>query len=334
MSEFTSIHIFNPETDYALAVGNKIYNPPAKIVEFRRNNALIPASFAKRNDWIALIDRDASISDPVLSDAVSRKGIKVVHVSDLAKEMASRPDLCFLLRPWGWNFSLVSLLQKAGIPDSLILALPRLESLRALSHRRTAILFQRRLQTLLPGISVPIAREFADPDSAIDFLNRHGDAYFKLPWSSSGRGVIHAADFPSPKIKEWIAGGIRRQGSVIGENAFRRAADFATEWWIENGSASFLGLSFFRTSPEGRYLGNLIDSQDIISQKIAAASPLWSQDIIDAQKTVIDEIIAPQYSGPLGIDMLADVNGAVNPCVEINLRQTMGLAAILQYQNP
>ena len=43
----------------------------------------------------------------------------------------------------------------------------------------------------------------------------------------------------------------------------------------------------------------------------------------------IDELIAPHYDGPVGIDMMFywDENGkiALNPCVEVNLRMTMGM---------
>ena len=43
----------------------------------------------------------------------------------------------------------------------------------------------------------------------------------------------------------------------------------------------------------------------------------------------IDDLIAPHYDGYLGIDMMLywDENGkiAINPCVELNLRMTMGM---------
>ena len=43
----------------------------------------------------------------------------------------------------------------------------------------------------------------------------------------------------------------------------------------------------------------------------------------------INELISPHYDGPLGVDMMLyrDQDGqiAINPCVEINLRMTMGM---------
>lgn len=61
---------------------------------------------------------------------------------------------------------------------------------------------------------------------------------------------------------------------------------------------------------------------------VSEASGEWSGRIIDAQKTILQSMIAPRYSGPVGIDMLATADGHINPCVEINLRMTMGMVAL------
>ena len=47
--------------------------------------------------------------------------------------------------------------------------------------------------------------------------------------------------------------------------------------------------------------------------------------MIELQRDAIAEVVAPGYSGPLGIDMLATGDGRINPCVEMNLRMTMGM---------
>jgi hypothetical protein len=51
--------------------------------------------------------------------------------------------------------------------------------------------------------------------------------------------------------------------------------------------------------------------------------------VIDQVLMAIDDLIAPHYNGYLGIDMMLywDENGkiALNPCVEVNLRMTMGM---------
>ena len=39
--------------------------------------------------------------------------------------------------------------------------------------------------------------------------------------------------------------------------------------------------------------------------------------------------IAPHYDGPLGIDMIITTDHRLHPLIEINLRTTMGMAALL-----
>ena len=52
-------------------------------------------------------------------------------------------------------------------------------------------------------------------------------------------------------------------------------------------------------------------------------------EVVDDVLKALDAIIAPHYDGPLGIDMMLyrDEHGeiALNPCVEVNLRMTMGM---------
>ena len=38
----------------------------------------------------------------------------------------------------------------------------------------------------------------------------------------------------------------------------------------------------------------------------------------------IQNVLTDGYEGPLGIDMLVTSQGIIHPCVEINLRNTMG----------
>lgn len=55
--------------------------------------------------------------------------------------------------------------------------------------------------------------------------------------------------------------------------------------------------------------------------------------MIESQRLAIDSLIAPHYNGPVGIDMFSTVEGDLNPCVEINLRLTMGLAALWKWND-
>lgn len=327
------IHIFNPETDYALAAGNSTYNPPASIATFRKRMALFPASFASRNDYIAVAD-DVDIPadcDPGHQDLAAQKGISIVRISDLHNlilsfELAGIP---VEIQPWGWNFSLVNTLLKAGVSPHLLKRKDELDKLRLLSHRRTAADFNRLLQAMLPDLRICPAREFTSADEAMAFASDFPGAFFKAPWSSSGRGVVREGSLSPARLREWIGGCIRRQGSVMAEIPHRKVDDFASEWHISDGKSSFLGLSFFKTTPDGRYLENISGDFDSLESLIKQHCREWSRDIIEAQRKILDSLIAPHYNGPAGIDMLSTEDGGIVPCVEINLRQTMGLATLL-----
>lgn len=361
-----NIFIFNPETDYALASGRTHYNPPAKIVVLRKQLQLVQAHIATPGDIIVVSDdfSPAAYSDKTHLKLVEEKGIQLIKLNQLAdlilandhstSELPNYRRSDFIIRPWGWNHSLRRQLLDAHIDEGLLKTDDEIDTLRQLSHRRTTIPFQQYLQNSLPTLEIPIAQEFFTVDEAMEFATTCGKTFFKAPWSSSGRGIVRydaqdkgAASLTEQKLREWIGGFIRKQGSVMGERAFDRIADFATEWMISDGRVDFLGLSLFNTTSEGRYLGNRHLTQEEIDTTLKALTPHWSNDvmeaqpnnvieaqrndIIEAQRQALLAIIAPGYFGPVGIDMLIATDGTLNPCVEINLRHTMGIIALHKY---
>ena len=88
------------------------------------------------------------------------------------------------------------------------------------------------------------------------------------------------------------------------ERAYIRRLDFATEWQCRDGEASFLGYSVFNVSRRGKYQSNTTGTQDSLLDLIKSATPKWNPAITEKQKSVLEKLIAPFYSGPLGIDML------------------------------
>lgn len=51
-----TLHIFNPDTDYALASDSENYTPPVSILAIKRSLSLLPALYAERGDAILLPD--------------------------------------------------------------------------------------------------------------------------------------------------------------------------------------------------------------------------------------------------------------------------------------
>lgn len=332
------IFIFNPETDYALALGRRHYSMPKKIRQLRSSLQLVQAMVAHPGDSIVVddgFDPDLYLHPEHLQQAQKKK-LTLVPRSALRLHLGPEK----IITPWGWNHTLRNELlreiinQGDQLPDEACPAygIPSagdIDSRRLLSHRRTAIAFRETLTPLLPAIRIDRGEEFTSVEKALDYAASCREVYFKAPWSSSGRGVVTSVGFATPeKMREWLAGCIRSQGSVTAEIGTGRLCDFASEWILDGGEARFRGLSLFETTSSGKYLGNFPLSYNEIMSRLEEFSPEWSDRIISAQKDALEELIAPGYEGPVGIDMLITDSRRVNPCVELNLRLTMGMMAL------
>lgn len=316
-----TLHIFNPETDLAAGTGNSSYTPPAIIRKFRNTLALLPVLFASAGDYILIPEEitDEQLSQLPLYDLLSRSDVRIVKIAD-ARNV--RPDR---IRPWGWNMSLRNYLLQNKINESLIPSKDSIERLRNLSHRKLTIDFYSMWRDNFPWVCIP--EHIVSPDCLSDMKENLSDVCMKAPWSSSGRGVIFTRDFPESKIREWCRGIIRSQGGVMVEPRYDRRMDFASEWVINNREVTFRGFSLFNVSERGKYKSNVIASQEKLRSMIyAETGPL--DDVIEMQRSFISEVIAPVYEGPLGFDMLLTADGTVVPCVEINIRNTMGNLSI------
>lgn len=321
-----SLFIFNPEHELALASNRSIYTPPKRVIELRKQLSLLPALYAGNSDFILLPPEVSEVEaqNPFLLNeehfkAVEEKNLKLVKDSGLPEIMEEIEKV----EPWGWNKALVHRLTEAGLPQEKLPDDITLYHIRRLSHRTTSIHFKEIVEECLKQKANLQAREIFSLEELEDFLSFHPLAYLKAPWSSSGRGIVVTDHISAKGLKEWAHGTIKHQGSLIAEPKWERKLDFATEWFIENHNSVFMGFSVFETSSRGKYHGNISGNQEELFHIISEASN-FDMKIVEAQKLAIEKLISPWYNGPLGIDMLSDYNGEINPCVEINLRMTMG----------
>lgn len=321
------LHIFNPDTEYALAIDREYYTPPARVVEIRSKNALIPSTWANKSDAILILDKIEieDIKKLRYYHLSCEKEISIFTIEDIKQGKAANHS--FLVTPWGWNrdirkriIDISKFTDITGIPSEQEIA-----SLRLLSHRRTTIKMMMALGDVVDSeISLP--REIFTVEDGMDLFCENRNLYFKAPWSSSGRGVMLTDDRSSIHVQPWLKGIISSQGSVMVEKAYSRKLDFATEWLIHDSeNIEFLGFSIFNVSRRGKYISNVTAIQSELYRIIAENYPRWSDKILIAQKKAIADVIAPEYKGPLGIDMFITESGSLNPCVELNLRRTMGM---------
>ena len=149
----------------------------------------------------------------------------------------------------------------------------------------------------------------------------------KAPWSSSGRGVLFIDNLDDKEARR-IEKIIESQGFVMAESFFEKEIDFALEFENTDGKWHFAGYSLFSTDEHGAYKQNVLASDEFLKAEICKHA--------DAEK--LDKIVE-FYCGYfqerdeelrgnkiIGVDMMAG-NRRIHPCVEINVRHTMGIVA-------
>lgn len=325
-----TLHIFNPEHDIALAFGADNFTAPHAGRQLRHDLCWIPAIWANDGDAVLVADDDKDLYDRLLRRIIRPRVKTIRWVTE--RELASlAPDK---IEPWGWDIAITSFLRRRGIDTSLLHDNERLEKIRHLSSRHTAKKVLEALRTELPDVTCGEMHIASSMDQALLLSTVLGESVLKSPWSSSGRGVRFVSTEIDKSTLPWVRKTIETQGSIMVEHKENKIADFAMEFTSDgNGNADYTGLSVFLTNGTA-YSGNLIMPEEEkykYLQKWIDKTTLDSiKDIIISQIKLLTSSI---YSGPLGVDMMVvphpTGNGfCVHPCVEINLRHTMGMVAI------
>jgi hypothetical protein len=132
----------------------------------------------------------------------------------------------------------------------------------------------------------------------------------------------------------WIRNVIASQGSVMVEPYYNKVKDFGMEFLADGeGKVSYLGLSLFQTA-NGAYSGNILATETFKTQSIGRYVSTSLLVLVRDRLCYILSLPFKDYgySGPLGVDMMIvrDEGGRLllHPCVEINLRRTMGHVAL------
>ena len=217
----------------------------------------------------------------------------------------------YRIMPWGWCLDLRRRLVKWGADRQLLPTKDEIYHLRGLSHRRLTINIHLRLQELLRcqdgnhlPLACPVPVELAVLEDVREFVESHDGCFIKTPWSSSGRGIYHAtAGKWTPELEQWCNGALKRQGSVLCEVAFDKMMDLAVEFFACGGKTSVRGFSIFSTDSHSQYHSGIVASTDVLHQRVVELYPQFDV-VVEALTQVLDEMVAPHYSGWLGVDML------------------------------
>ena len=315
--------VFNPEHDLALAANLSNFTAPHAGRQLRADLGFIPAIWAAADDYVHV--ENVEDAERRFLRLTRRPFGRFIAKEQICKHKFTAVDV------WGWDMAIRSYLFRWGIDAAIMPTATQIDDIRQLSHRRYAMQLLDCLQ--MPGI-IGSSCETNQIENIIDRLHSGEHLVVKAPWSSSGRGVRFMEDDVNIYDNGWLRNVIVKQGSVMVEPYYNKVKDFGMEFVSDgNGSVSYIGLSLFQTS-NGAYTGNILASEEENENLISRYIP------IDLLKTVQQKICAKmgswlkdQYTGVFGIDMMVvrrdDGDGfLLHPCVEINLRRTMGHVAI------
>ena len=308
-----NVYCFNPDNDLALACGSGNYTPTRFAQAIARDLQLLPCWLASPGDCV-LCD------DTSLQSWVDDRGLGVTLIDH--SQLAALPYDA-TLRPWGWNMTLRQQYAQNGVDEKLLPSPEQIEHIRQLSHRRTTIAIHQALSEHY----CPTPVELDSLDNILAFTAKYPGCFVKEPWSGSGHGIYRAIDPDAQDLRQRCAGALKRQGSMLCEVAFDRTLDFAVEMQCENGEAQVIGFSVFESDFHLQYQHGIVDTAQALHDLIVERYPDFDLVVEDVRQALV-RLIAPHYNGLLGVDMLlyrkADGFTGINPCVELNLRTTMG----------
>lgn len=314
------LFLFNPENDLALAHGKAQYTPPPNALLLHNAGAMLPI-------WIC------NEGDSVLAHNINTEWLQSQQQLFDVPNIECTSNNISELSPWGWSLNTCRQFSEYSINPSLLPSETSIEKIRQLSHRRHTIDVISQINEFC-GTNIPKPIEADNAFQVIDFLHKNQSIYIKSPWSSSGRGVINTATLSEKEIIRRANGIIRRQGSVMCEKALEKIKDFAMLFYCDGKEVKFHAYSSFFNLGVGNYAGNVIGSQEFVINSITqhGATQQKLEIIADALSHILTPLIAPHYHGFLGVDMMIFNNHGnieIAPCIEINLRMTMGVIASL-----
>lgn len=330
------LHIFNPGHDIALAANKAPFTAPHAARQLQHDLAFIAATWANSDDMV-LVDDKTAAKEAVKRLSVCRNTPIFIEPDNLSfLQNVDVDEVCV----WGWDKAIKRQLADMGIKDKNIIPSDgALETWRDISGRAWAA-----ENILAPVVEtnerlIGSARKVLTTGEALS--PGYGDAWvLKSPWSSSGRGVRYVRrEQITSHLEGWIKNTIEKQGYLMAEPFYCKILDLATEFYSDGkGNVEYLGLSLFETK-NGAYVGNIIAPEE---RKREAVEKYISLDVLDeatkSLKNITEKTLGNSYHGHFGIDMMivADPQNGIclHPCVELNLRRTMGYVALCMQSAP
>ena len=328
------LHIFNPEHDIALAANQERFTAPHAGRQMRADLGFLPALWADDGDMVLVDDVEAAI-EAVRHIGKYAHDVLFVSLADL-KAMALGDVHDFQIMPWGWDRTVREQLLRAD--NSLERVLPTMERLAAIREMSSREFASKHLLPLLRDANSGVVGESYYCTSGLEtvaVMSRFGKSVLKSPWSSSGRGVRYVRQAtPDSHTLGWIDNVIRKQGGIMVEPLYPKVYDFGLEFnALDSGDIEYCGLSLFATQG-GAYTGSVCATESDKREMLSRYAEMSQLDSVCRQIIgILQPLMEDVYEGPFGVDMMAVAKDGgegfwLHPCVELNLRRTMGHVAL------
>jgi hypothetical protein len=334
---YDKLFYFNPSCEMAVANGHTSYMPPQKINKFENDLEVLPLWLAAGKDL--LLTRNPV--DKIFTETLSKLGIAmprfIQSVPQLNRENISE------LHPWGWSPAVHKKLEafKAqcastwnGNPMCSWNETHK-EMLSRLSGLELYEKFEAKLapeHTLLETPTKPLI--VSSPEQLFDIQKSMSfPIVLKTPWSASGRGLFKI-DKPGSTAftNRHISGKLKQQGFLLAEPFLEKIQDVSFHFWSGKQGIRYLGCTFFKTDRAGQFLGCYTHAPILEELKYFPLNESIEQAKQVLQQSLENMKLYTRYHGPVGIDAIffRNKNNAVklHPCIEMNLRYTMGLMNI------
>jgi len=135
-------------------------------------------------------------------------------------------------------------------------------------------------------------------------------------------------------LSGWIKNTLKKQGCIMVEPYYEKIRDFGMEFYSDGeGVVSYKGLSLFDVE-KGAYTGNVLATESFKKSIISRyVSVKLLEDIKERICKATGLLYAGKYKGYFGVDMMIVAGEKseeylLHPCVEVNLRRTMGHIAL------
>jgi len=318
---YFKMNLFFPSHDIALGNGVKHFNPPKAAQLLQEDLAWLEDVFCH------YLNNDTCANDQSSSNA-----------NDTPKQPL----------PWGWDWDTRQFIHKEyHIPLKELPTDEDLENLRQLSSRKTTIQILQELH--FEGM---IPKYLTSTDAVDDYIKQEDNTcqefVLKTPWSSSGRGLIRSSVTPREVMRQRAYATIQKMGGIMAERWYSKQQDFAMLFFVDSECVSFVGYSLFDNDESGTYRQGYLLSNEEIEHRLYIGTGIQRETLHhlrDEYIKILNTLFSPFFGkawkvGFIGIDMMTIKHNPCNietgniklhPCVEMNLRCTMGVIARLWF---